>query len=189
MKARSIAKAIAILAGCGASVIVLSAVILLASRGVQARSPGKWESRTISLAKQWLLVGDKNLKNPLEVTPANIAAGRDNFSHYCYVCHGLDGQNTGVPFSDSMSPPVPSLASKAIQSYSDGQLYWVIRNGLWPSGMPASHDILTDEEIWSVVMYVRNLPPAGSLGEPSAYGDNGGASPTEQDSSAHRKKK
>ena len=68
-----------------------------------------------------------------------------------------------------MSPPVPSLASSEVQSYTDGQLYWVIRNGLWPSGMPASRGILTDEEMWSIVAYIRNLPAAGSLGEPAAY--------------------
>ena len=53
--------------------------------------------------------------------------------------------------------------------------YWVIKNGLWPSGMPASRGILTDEETWSIVTYVRNLPRAGSLGEPPAFtGENCG---------------
>jgi hypothetical protein len=47
---------------------------------------------------------------------------------------------------------------------------------LWPSGMPASREILTDDEIWSIVTYVRNLPRAGSLGEPQAFtGKNCGA--------------
>ena len=64
---------------------------------------------------------------------------------------------------------MPSLASKEVQSYSDGQLFWIINNGLWPSGMPASRGILTDDEIWSTVAFIRHLPPAGSLGEPQAY--------------------
>lgn len=147
----------------------VSVGLVLLSRGVRARAPGKWETRIMTLAKHKLLVGGKNQRNPLPATAESIAEGQHDFSHYCYVCHGLDGQNTGVPFADAISPPVPSLASREIQSYTDGQLHWIIQNGLWPSGMPAARGTLTDEEIWSIVLYVRHLPPAGSLGEPPAY--------------------
>jgi len=147
----------------------ISGGIVLVSHGVQARAPGKWETRIMTLAKHKLLVGSADLRNPLPATSQWITEGQHDFSQYCYVCHGLDGQNTGVPFADAMSPPVPSLASKGVQTYTDGQLHWIIQNGLWPSGMPAARGILTDEEIWSIVLYVRHLPPAGSLGEPRAY--------------------
>ncbi len=60
--------------------------------------------------------------NPLRASPENIRVGQENFSHYCMVCHGLDGQNSGVPFADRMSPPVPPLNSSVVQRYSDGQL-------------------------------------------------------------------
>jgi mono/diheme cytochrome c family protein len=40
---------------------------------------------------------------------------------------------------------------------------------LAPSGMPASKGTLSDEEIWSIVTYIRHLPPAGSLGEPEVF--------------------
>lgn len=164
--------------------LTLVAVSLLCWRGIQAQAPGKWETRAIALAKHKLLVGGKKMSNPLPATSETMTDGRQNFSHYCYACHGLDGQNTGVPFSEAMSPPVPSLASSEVQSYTDGQLYWVIRNGLWPSGMPASRGILTDEEMWSVVAYIRNLPRAGSLGEPAAYSGEHCAAVTQQQPSA-----
>jgi len=120
-------------------------------------------------AKHNLLIGNKSQKNPLASTPENVAAGKEAFSHYCAACHGLDGQNTGVPFADRMSPPVPSLASREVQSYTDGQIKQVIDYGINPSGMPASKDILSEEEIWSIVVFLRHLPPAGSLGEPQMY--------------------
>jgi hypothetical protein len=89
---------------------------------------------------------------------------------------GFDGRSTGVPFAAKMSPPIPSLASPEVQGYADGQLRRIIVGGLWPSGMPASRGILNDEEIWSIVRFLRHLPPAGSLGEPPVvYG--GGPSP------------
>jgi mono/diheme cytochrome c family protein len=49
-------------------------------------------------------------------------------------------------------------------------LHWIIKNGVSPSGMPAAKDIFHDEEIWQLVLYLRHLPPKGSLGEPQVYG-------------------
>jgi mono/diheme cytochrome c family protein len=145
--------------------------------GCKATPPGKWETAAVTRAKHWVFIRDKDAKNPLAPTPDHIAEGKESFSHYCVACHGLDGQNTGVPFAGSMAPPVPSLASSEVQSYTDGQLKWVIDNGIFPSGMPASKGILTDDEIWSTVVYIRHLPPAGSLGEPAMYnGDDGSSS-------------
>lgn len=120
-------------------------------------------------AKHRAFVGDKDVKNPKTSTPASIKAGKDAFGHYCTVCHGLDGAATGVPFAARMTPPVPSLASADVQSYTDGQLRWIILNGVAPSGMPASKGILNDDEIWSIVVFLRHLPPAGSVGEPKVY--------------------
>jgi S-disulfanyl-L-cysteine oxidoreductase SoxD len=120
-------------------------------------------------AKLHIFVQDKSQKNPLPASAATIADGKEAFSHYCAACHGFDGQNTGVPVASRMSPPVPLLSGKDVQANTDGQLKWVIDYGIWPSGMPGSKDTLSDDEIWSIVVYLRHLPPAGSLGEPEMY--------------------
>ena len=138
--------------------------------GCQVRTPGGFESRMMQTAKQRLTVGGRSDRNPLAATGENIHAGQVNFGAYCMVCHGLDGQNTGVPFADKMSPPVPRLSSAPVQAYSDGQLHRIIQDGIFPSGMPASKEIFRDEEIWQLVLYIRHLPPQGSLGEPPVYG-------------------
>jgi S-disulfanyl-L-cysteine oxidoreductase SoxD len=142
-------------------------VILL--HGIKATQPGNLESEMIRRAKRDILVGNRQQRNPLVESPGSLTDGKEAFSHYCVACHGMDGQNTGVPFADRMSPPVPSLASAEIQRYTDGQLKWVIDNGIWPSGMPASKGTLSDEEIWSIVIYLRHLPAAGSVGAPEMY--------------------
>jgi cytochrome c553 len=150
-------------------VLALILCAALCCNGFKANPPSKAETRVMTFAKHYLFFGNKTQRNPLVVSKQSIADGKEAFTHYCVACHGLDGQNTGVPFADRMSPPVPSLASPDVQSYSDGQLKWVIDNGIWPSGMPGSKGTLSDEEIWSIVVYLRNLPPAGSLGEPEMY--------------------
>jgi mono/diheme cytochrome c family protein len=137
--------------------------------GCKANPPSKMESTIVTAAKHKLFVRNIGDKNPLLGNATTLASGKEAFSHYCVACHGLDGQNTGVPFADRMSPPVPSLAAADVQRYTDGQLKWVIDYGIRPSGMPGSKGILSDEEIWSIVYFLRHLPRAGSLGEPPMY--------------------
>ncbi len=144
-------------------------VVLAVLAGCKASSPSKVERGVMRWTKHTVSVRNKAERNPLQPTAENLAAGKEAFSHYCVACHGMDGQNTGVPFANSMSPPVPSLSSAEVQSYTDGQLKWVIDNGIEPSGMPSSKGILSDEEIWSTVLFIRHLPPAGSLGDPPMY--------------------
>ena len=137
--------------------------------GCKVSPPSRLERKVVVAAEHDITVGNRAQKNPLPLTKETLAAGKEAYSHYCVVCHGLDGQATGVPFADRMAPPIPSLASKEVQLYTDGQLKWVIDNGIWPSGMPGSKGTLSDDEVWSIVVYLRNLPPAGSQGTPEMY--------------------
>ncbi|MGA9668559.1 MAG: c-type cytochrome [Terracidiphilus sp.] len=146
-----------------------AAILLTGIVGCKATPPGKLEVKTVTFAKHHVFIGNKKQKNPLPDTPETQADGKEAFSHYCIACHGLDGQNTGVPFVDHISPPIPSLASPDVQSYSDGQLKSILDNGIWPSGMPGSKGTLSDDELWSIVVYLRHLPPAGSQGIPDMY--------------------
>ncbi len=145
------------------------AAALLALAACRATPPGKLE-RAIATRVKRVTVGGRSDRNPLAATEENVRKGQRDFSHYCMVCHGLDGQNTGVPFAEAMSPPVPRLTSPEVQGYSDGQLRWVIENGIFPSGMPSSRGTLNEQEMWRIVLYLRHLPPEGSLGEPEVYG-------------------
>jgi mono/diheme cytochrome c family protein len=151
------------------TVQIVSVGLLIMLVGCKANPPSDVERHVMVMAKQKLLIPNKTEKNPLPSSTDTISSGKDAFTHYCVACHGMDGQNTGVPFADRVSPPVPSLASAEVQQYTDGQLKWVIDYGIWPSGMPGSKGTLSDDEIWSIVRFIRHLPPAGSLGEPEIY--------------------
>jgi mono/diheme cytochrome c family protein len=151
----------------GLAALMTATAGLMALGGCKATPPGAFETRVVTTAKHRVFIGNRSQKNPLAASPETISDGKEAFSHYCVACHGMDGQNTGVPFT--MSPPAPSLASRGVQDYTDGQLKWVIDYGIWPSGMPGSKGTLSDEEIWSIVVFLRHLPPAGSLGEPEIY--------------------
>ena len=149
--------------------LVLSLVTLSLLAGCKASGPGTFESAVAREVKQKITIGGKDWKNPTPDTPESVQEGAEHFQHHCEICHGLDGHATGVPFAMKMDPPVPDLASKDIQAYSDGQLKWIVQNGIGPSGMPGWNGILDENEMWLVVRYIRHLPPAGSLGAPQIY--------------------
>jgi mono/diheme cytochrome c family protein len=148
--------------------LVMACLLVLCS-GCRVSKPGAVEGEMAKEVKHNITVGGKDLQNPIAATDENIADGRGHFGHHCGICHGLDGEATGVPFADKMAPPVPSLSSKDVQDYKDGQLKWIIENGINPSGMPAWKGTLTDEEMWKLVVFLRHLPAKGSLGIPEVY--------------------
>ncbi len=148
---------------------VLALSLIAATGACRVKAPGSLENQIATAVKQDFTVGGKKDVNPFSPTEENIHEGRRAFQSYCFACHGLDGQNTGVPFADRMAPPVPLLTSHEVQNFKDGQLKWIIENGIYPSGMPASKGMLSDEEMWKIVLYLRHLPPKGSLGEPAMY--------------------
>jgi mono/diheme cytochrome c family protein len=144
-------------------------LILAFLAGCKAEPPGRLEQKFVTAAEHDIFIRNKDQKNPLQDTPATQADGKEAFSHYCVACHGNDGQNTGVPFVDRISPPIPSLASPEVQRFTDGQLKWILDYGIFPSGMPGSKGLLSDEELWAIVAYIRHLPPSGSQGVPDLY--------------------
>ncbi len=155
------------------SLVAAAAGASLALAGCKATPPGKIEGRIATWTKLHITIGGKRDVNPVHATAESIADGRQLFNSYCMVCHGLDGQNTGVPFARTISPPIPSLASPQVQAYTDGQLKWIIKNGIYPSGMPPASGDFSDDDMWQMVVYIRNLPKKGSLGEPAVYSGAG----------------
>ena len=136
--------------------------------GCKASSPGDAETRLAAEAKK-ITIGGKDWVNPTPDTPEVVNTGKEHFQHHCQICHGLDGHNTGVPFAAKMSPPILDLGDKEVKSYEDGQLKWIIENGIRFSGMPGWKDTLEDQEMWSIVRFLRNLPEKGSQGVPDVF--------------------
>ena len=148
--------------------------------------PGSVESGVVRELKKNITIGGKDDQNPAPDKQATIDEGRAHFGHHCQICHGLDGQNTGVPFAQQMSPPVADLNSKSVQAYSDGQLHWILMNGIKPSGMPSWKGILEDDEMWKIVRYLRHLPAKGSLGIPDVFKEDEREHQQMKSSSAHQ---
>jgi mono/diheme cytochrome c family protein len=87
--------------------------------------------------------------------PAKVIIGVEHYAAHCAVCHGAPG----VPNGDIAHGlyPQPSNLSEAAKRYSPGELFWILKNGIKMSGMPAWSDH-SDAELWSTVAFLKRLP-------------------------------
>lgn len=98
---------------------------------------------------------------PLEGA-ARLARGAAVYRDKCVQCHGGPG-TTQADFAKSMQP-VPGPLVDANQRWKPRELYWITKNGIKTSGMPAWGYHLADDDIWSVVAFMRALPTLSARG-------------------------
>jgi mono/diheme cytochrome c family protein len=98
---------------------------------------------------------------PADMT-ASAASGSTPYGAQCGACHGLDGRSQ-TPIGRWMYPRAADLTSDEVQSFSDRELFWIIKNGIRFTGMPGFGNIDTDARIWNLVDYVRTLPGAQTI--------------------------
>lgn len=96
--------------------------------------------------------------NPVSESPAVLEEGREHWADHCAICHANDGSGD-VPMGKQMYPPAPDMRQPATQRLTDGELFYVIENGIRLTGMPAwgaaGHD---ESDSWKLVRFIRHLP-------------------------------
>jgi len=97
----------------------------------------------------------KAMQNPLSSTPAVLAEARDHFADHCAICHANDGSGK-TAINDGLYPPAPDLREAQTQDLTDGELLYIIRNGIRFTGMPGWRG--DGEENWKLVLFIRHLP-------------------------------
>ena len=100
----------------------------------------------------------RRLGNPLFADTAGLAEGLRVYQQNCAACHGEQGRGDGSA-GDTLRPRPANLQRLSCMSMmaNDAYLYWTIAEGGKPvdSDMPAFKESLSSEEIWSVVLYLR----------------------------------
>ena len=95
--------------------------------------------------------------NPYAEEPQALAAGLQAYTDMCLMCHGAPGIEPSE-FARHLSPQPPEMTSAAIQALTDGELFWIIANGIMATGMPAFGPTHREEDLWQLVTFVRHLP-------------------------------
>lgn len=119
------------------------------------------------------------LTNPLPDSPDIVEKGKILYEGKgtCFTCHGLSGRGDG-PAGATLNPPPRNFHHRGFWRHrSEGEIFWVIKNGSPGSGMIPFGGALTDEEIWSLIKYERTFAdghgPRRGKGPPEGMGRRG----------------
>jgi len=92
--------------------------------------------------------------NPVAPTPANLMEGARSYEKNCALCHG--GAKSKIsPMVDKFNPPVPQLINR-IPHDEEAWLFWVTKHGVRMTGMPTWSGILSDDDIWKIVGFIKH---------------------------------
>jgi mono/diheme cytochrome c family protein len=120
--------------------------------------PGPLETFLATRAKHLLIRWNSrdDIPPPPTDLQASIEEGDKLFGTECAACHGLDG-HTPTDAGRWMYPRAADLTSPEVQQYSDRELFWILKDGIRLSGMPAFGTVESQEHIWNLVHYLRTL--------------------------------
>ena len=143
-------------------VVLLAAVygIFLIRRGFSAREEPSALEKVLAREARNLSIPSRAAKetNPWKATPDNLKEARDIFIDRCAICHDSNGSGA-TTVGSNLYPKPPDLRTERTQSLTDGEIHYIIRNGVRLTGMPAwgnPHEE-QDDTSWKLVLYIRDL--------------------------------
>ena len=143
----------------GAAGLGAAAMTLTSLRGFSTRSePSLAEHLVTRAARRWAVPRqERETANPVPFSPEVWAAARAHFADHCASCHGNDGRGD-TEIGRNLYPKAPDMRRQDTQRLADGELYWIIENGVRLTGMPAWGDGSgTDLDTWKLVHFIRHL--------------------------------
>ena len=139
--------------------LVVAAFLATGSYDVSAvKPPSRIESRlaTFALNRSVAKRAPKD-KNPIPPSPETLRSGLAHYRENCVTCHGAPGVDTSE-IGQGLNPPAPDLTLPRVQARPDGEMFWIVSNGIRTTGMPAFSPTHKPEEIWKIVSFLRHLP-------------------------------
>ena len=146
------------------AVLVFAGVLYVRTTGLRGQpTPGALEATLAGAFRALAVPGDvKAQVNPLGTSSDAVRPGMEHFARYCAVCHANDGSGTDTPFGRGLYPKPPDLSAEGTQGMSDGEIFYIIENGVRFTGMPAfgtgMPDPVGEKLAWQLVAFIRHLP-------------------------------
>jgi mono/diheme cytochrome c family protein len=123
--------------------------------------PTLLEAFVVRRARRWAIPAKaEHLKNAMPANAEMLEHGRNHWADHCATCHANNGSGE-TEIGTSLYPKAPDMRGPETQSLSDGELYYIIRNGVRATGMPGwgnAEDGDFDHETWMLVAFIRHLP-------------------------------
>jgi mono/diheme cytochrome c family protein len=150
-----------VLAAAGAGYMVVTNGVIDASAAAKPGAVEHWAARNSLRAT--LKRDSPQEANPVQLTDANLNAGIKLYATHCAICHGTAaGNKAATPIAKGLNPKPPQLGSHGVEDDPEGWTFWKIKNGIRWTGMPAWHDVLNDQDIWTLTLFLKHmdqLPP------------------------------
>lgn len=128
------------------------------------KQPSRMETALANMAKDVAIpIEAETMANPLPTTEDVASQGQQVYSQSCALCHGADGRGH-TDLGRNMYPPAMDLNSPHVQHWKDAELFWIIQNGVRLTGMPSWKPVLSDNDTWAVVEFLRVLPQSTMSG-------------------------
>jgi len=99
----------------------------------------------------------REVTDPIAKDPGAVKRGMTHYRENCLPCHGAPGVDP-AEYQEGMNPVPPGIDADAVQHDTDAELFWVVKNGIRMTGMPAFGVNHKDEEIRDIVAFVRHAP-------------------------------
>jgi mono/diheme cytochrome c family protein len=101
----------------------------------------------------------RTLRNPVPSSIPGLEQGMSHFADHCAICHANDGSGR-TTIGMNTYPQSPDMREQNTQSLTDGEIYYIIRNGIRFTAMPGwgEGESEDDEETWNLVHFIRHLP-------------------------------
>lgn len=133
--------------------------VSLVNQGFSAREkPSRLEEFLARQARKIATPANaRELKNPSPLTPESLKDTYEHWNEHCALCHGSNGDGDS-DIGKNLYPKTPDMKSSEVQAMSDGELFYIITNGVRFTGMPAWGDEHSAEETWQLVSFIRKLP-------------------------------
>jgi mono/diheme cytochrome c family protein len=128
-------------------------------RGFSARgNPSALEAYLAKTARNLSIpASERDAKNPLAPTAEVLSETGAHFADHCATCHGNDGSGK-TEIGQNLYPKPPDMRQPETQNLTDGQIYYIIHNGIRLTGMPAWGGPGKDDDSWKLVLFIRHLP-------------------------------
>ncbi len=128
-------------------------------RGFSAReNPSALEAYLAKTARALSIpASERNANNPFSANPEILSEARSHFADHCATCHGNDGSGT-TEIGQNLCPKPPDMRRTETQNLTDGEIYYIIHNGIRLTGMPAWGEPGKDDDSWRLVLFIRHLP-------------------------------
>lgn len=149
----------ALIAAAVLAVGVALLALAISRHGFSAREKPSWMEAMLARHARRIATpaGARELQNPFPLTPERLASARAHWVDHCATCHALEGSGK-TALGRNMYPPAPDLRDPTTQDLKDGELFYIISNGVRFTGMPAWGGEHNPEETWTLVAFIRRLP-------------------------------